>query len=110
MGRNDGQVKLRGQRLEVTEVEHQLRENIPDSVSVAVTVIIPENGEQLLAAFLALHSDKGGSPNTALADSAEALRYFRSFIESADSRLRSILPRYMVPSVCQSFANLTLLD
>lgn len=110
IGRNDGQVKLRGQRLEVTEVEHQLRQNIPASVSVAVTVISPENGEQLLAAFLALHSDKGGRPNTALADSADALKYFQSFIESADSKLRSILPRYMVPSVCHILQNLTLLS
>ncbi|GFG01217.1 nonribosomal peptide synthetase 1 [Aspergillus udagawae] len=99
IGRNDGQVKLHGQRLEVTEVEHQLRQNIPDSVKVAVTVISSEDGEQLLAAFLALQSDKAGCPNTALADSAENLKYFQSFIESADSRLRSILPRYMIPSV-----------
>jgi acyl-coenzyme A synthetase/AMP-(fatty) acid ligase len=110
IGRNDGQVKLHGQRLEVTEVEHQLRQNIPDSVKVAVTVISSENGEQLLAAFLALQSDKARCPNTALADSAENLKYFQSFIESADSRLRSILPRYMIPSVCHISVNLTLLD
>jgi amino acid adenylation domain-containing protein len=100
VGRNDGQVKLRGQRLELTDVEHRLRESIPSSAGVAVTVVCPSNGDRMLAAFLVVDADKGeNTAATILANSSKALHQFREFVEVAETKLRSTLPSYMVPSV-----------
>ncbi|KAL7948195.1 non-ribosomal peptide synthetase [Trichoderma barbatum] len=44
---NDQQVKLRGQRVELTEVEHHLRACLPSGIKVTAEVIKPENGESV---------------------------------------------------------------
>lgn len=59
VGRNNRQIKIRGQRLEIGEVEYHFREYLPSSIKVAVFVIIPSNGDKILATFLVLQDIPG---------------------------------------------------
>lgn len=95
VGRKDQQVKLRGQRVELAEVEHHVRACLPVGVKVAAEVVKPEKGSPSLVAFLVEPSSQGHegedvkvSPSTTL---AEALMK----IESA---MADKVPRYMIPA------------
>jgi acyl-CoA synthetase (AMP-forming)/AMP-acid ligase II len=59
LGRKDGMVKLRGQRIELAEVEYHIRANLrhPDLCDgLAAEIIIPNNSNPILAVFVALSS------------------------------------------------------
>jgi aryl carrier-like protein len=101
VGRNDGQTKLRGQRLEVGEVEYQLRECFSSSgpVEVAVSVVIPSTGDKILAAFVVVQDTPEESKDAIISHSPLALARFQSLMVGVESKLHSILPSYMVPSV-----------
>jgi amino acid adenylation domain-containing protein len=99
VGRNDGQIKLRGQRLEISEVECQLRECFRGSVEVAASVAAPNNGEKVLAAFLGVEDTRGKSTDVTIIQSQIGLARFQSLVVGLESKLHSILPSYMVPSV-----------
>jgi len=62
LGRRDHQVKLRGLRIEMGEIEHQVRRSLPEGAQVVVEVVHPRpNGSApLLAAFLAIPDDRSG--------------------------------------------------
>jgi amino acid adenylation domain-containing protein len=81
LGRIDGQVKLRGHRVELQEIEAALGARVPEFDSVAVVVRKTAAGSDHLVAF-ALARAGAGLPD------AEALR----------ARLSQWLPEYMVPS------------
>ncbi|QJE01529.1 amino acid adenylation domain-containing protein [Massilia forsythiae] len=88
LGRRDGQVKLRGFRIEVEEIEaHLVRSGI---VTEACVLLHGEGKDKRLAAYVA-----GGSRHQ---DLAGALR----------AALRQTMPEYMVPSVFVSVATLPL--
>lgn len=63
VGRKDGQVKIRGQRVELGEVEHHVLRRVPGACQVAAEIITPSgkgtNSE--LAAFLVLDQDSPSS-------------------------------------------------
>ncbi len=79
LGRLDGQVKVRGYRIELAEVETALAEH--DSIREAVVVVRQDSGDKHLAAYVTPRP--GCSPNAA------TLRAF----------LSDKLPAHMVPSV-----------
>ena len=84
-GRTDDQVKIRGHRVEVAEVEVRLREF--DAVADARVVVRgSENGSAVLAGYVVAEQGKSLDPT--------AVR----------TRLRGLLPSYLVP------ASLTVLD
>ncbi|AFA74604.1 putative non-ribosomal peptide synthetase [Gordonia polyisoprenivorans VH2] len=76
LGRNDFQVKLRGQRLELGEIEASLV-NVPGVVHAAATVIELAAGQNLVAYY---------SPDTVAPDTAAA-------------HLAEHLPEFMVPTI-----------
>lgn len=86
IGRSDNQVKLRGYRIEVGEVESVLAEM--DVVQQATVVVKEINDSPELAAFLVL------SDGCQYGSSAEIQQYIRDI----KVRLRKRLPAYMVPS------------
>ncbi|KAM3152068.1 hypothetical protein ABEW05_007578 [Botrytis cinerea] len=92
IGRLDRQIKLNGQRLEPSEVEHQLARRLPSNLQVNVD-ILDESHPPQLAAFISHHPD--GLPE--LMESPH-----QDKISNALDELSTVLPKYMVPSVIVS--------
>ncbi|KAF1935488.1 hypothetical protein EJ02DRAFT_439207 [Clathrospora elynae] len=100
IGRNDSQVKIRGQRVELGEIEHHVRECMPEAQQTAVEVIFAggEKSSATLAAFLQLDNKKidalrAGKP----ADNGLLVQML--FIVEVDEQMVDRVPNYMLPSV-----------
>ncbi|KAE8333055.1 hypothetical protein BDV39DRAFT_199406 [Aspergillus sergii] len=102
LGRKDKQVKIRGQRVELGEVEHQIQEclrDVGDIVHNSVVDVLPASDESntQLVAFL----DFGGERiqedgvNIPSVSTTQAEQYTKSL----RSRLAKTLPEYMIPFV-----------
>ncbi|KAH6670809.1 nonribosomal peptide synthase [Halenospora varia] len=95
-GRKDSQAKLRGQRLELGEVEHHLR--IDPSVQHALA-IIPKSGLCKNRLVAALSLQELAAPNSSSSGIEMVVREVSSFYESGiRDRLSRLLPAYMIPS------------
>ncbi|KAH7366799.1 surfactin synthetase subunit 3 [Plectosphaerella cucumerina] len=95
VGRKDQQVKLRGQRIELAEVEHHLRGKLPASVKVVAEVIKPGGGEPSLVAFITEQTPVPSSGDNGLTQLSPELS---RTIAQLDEALGAEIPRYMVPS------------
>lgn len=94
VGRKDQQVKLRGQRVELAEVEHHLRGCLPRGIKIAAEVIKSENGAPTLVAFLQ-------EPGTKPVDGdlfSEPSPELSQALSVVDSTMGAKVPRYMVPA------------
>ncbi|OJJ08120.1 hypothetical protein ASPVEDRAFT_89351 [Aspergillus versicolor CBS 583.65] len=104
LGRKDTQIKFHGQRVEIGEVEYQLRARLPKNSQVAVEMIKPlsQDGRQTLAGFIMTERDgpflKGssGDPASLLRDPDTT---FKSIVRNLERSLVETLPSYMIPSV-----------
>lgn len=101
MGRKDTQVKIRGQRVELGEVEHNVRAHVPqarDSDQVVAEVIVPsgEPAQPLLAVFLSASGDTQEMENRTNGENVD-MRIL-AVAEDSEDRLAEHLPTYMVPS------------
>ena len=100
VGRKDRQVKLHGQRIELGEVEANLKQFFCDSARIVVELVHSPDSRARLVAFISLRetgaaiSGTDDKPLFAATDDA-----FRDICHEAKSRLPGILPRYMVPSL-----------
>jgi amino acid adenylation domain-containing protein len=103
LGRADTQIKIRGQRVELGEVEHNVRQQLPESGYAVVELIRPANKAvgAILIAFITYRSNSAHGQQ----DPVNAPAQLNSFeFLSASStrtlvaRLRNILPSHMVPS------------
>jgi amino acid adenylation domain-containing protein len=97
LGRRDTQVKLRGQRIELGEVEHHVRHSFPNVTDVVVEVVAPNGGPPTLIAFVANAQDSDGRPGNPLFQAPTA--EFLGQVEAATRKLSGAVPSYMVPSV-----------
>ncbi|CAI2797439.1 non-ribosomal peptide synthetase [Pseudomonas fluorescens group sp.] len=88
LGRRDQQVKLRGHRIELTEIEHRLAQH-PNVREAAVLLRENSAGEAWLVAYWSAHDDTLGS--TGLSE-----------------HLRAQLPPYMVPAAFECLERLPL--
>ena len=100
LGRKDTQVKVRGQRVELGEVEHHLRSHLPDSVDAAAEVVLLANsqGRKTLVAFIC-SLDQTASGQVRIIDENEN-EFLRLMLFSKDLRLRmeTSVPASMVPA------------
>lgn len=96
IGRVDGQVKVRGFRIEIEEIEHALRDD-PGVLDAAV-IAKSHQGLNRLVAFVTLRrgpqDGEPGSPEWDKQDSGNS----KMSISRLKSNLRKRLPEYMVPS------------
>ncbi|KAJ5612604.1 AMP-dependent synthetase/ligase [Penicillium lagena] len=96
LNRKDGMVKLRGQRVELAEVEYHVRAHLqrPDLWDeIAAEIITPQNGKNaILAVFVGLRNNKEGmmSEENILTDLA-------CVIQGTEEKLSNCVPQYMLP-------------
>ncbi|CEJ57901.1 hypothetical protein PMG11_06578 [Penicillium brasilianum] len=104
VGRRDTQVKLRGQRVELGEIEHRMREATPGITEVAVEMVRPANGTAppMLMAFLSVATEveysKAGELLPEIASSEGELSRYNEAMKGANEHLPDRLPVHMIPS------------
>lgn len=101
VGRKDTQVKLRGQRVELGEIEHHLRRLLPSGTDVAVEVIAPQgrSKESMLLAFVAdPNADKPAGARDSELQQISFSAAICEKMETLNEQLSKVLPVYMVPS------------
>lgn len=102
-GRKDQQVKLRGQRVELSEVEHHLRRHLEGFGQLVAEVVYPSGAEPTLVAFVA---ETKTAHHGADAEVAELSAELDAALGDAEAALEKEVPRYMIPSV---FVPLTII-
>jgi amino acid adenylation domain-containing protein/non-ribosomal peptide synthase protein (TIGR01720 family) len=102
VGRKDAQVKIRGQRVELGEVEHYLKRNLDREAHATAEVVTPKgSAHATLLAFLSI--SEGDSL------SEDALREaVQNMILGLDDKLADALPTYMIPSAYIPIARLPM--
>jgi non-ribosomal peptide synthetase component F/aryl carrier-like protein len=96
-GRKDAQqVKLRGQRVELGEIECQIRERLPSDTRVTVEVISPNGAPAFLVAFVARMSPV--AVDQVPIQIVKPWERLRSALVNINEELAKVLPRYMVPN------------
>ncbi|KND92619.1 Hydroxamate-type ferrichrome siderophore peptide synthetase [Tolypocladium ophioglossoides CBS 100239] len=91
LGRADDQVKLRGQRLEIGEINHAIRTGAPDVQDAATIVVRQESsGKDVLVSFLV--GESNGSPSLSVLPDTNGLAI------TARAACLERLPGYMVPT------------
>lgn len=104
IGRKDAQVKLRGQRVELEEVEHHVLANINSvhQVSLDAEVFVPKGSkEPLLAVFVAVGTEMYSSPD-------KSRDYLKTGFDGVDRRISQKIPSYMIPSAYIPIAEMPL--
>ncbi|PYH48471.1 nonribosomal peptide synthase [Aspergillus saccharolyticus JOP 1030-1] len=96
IGRRDTQVKLRGQRIELEEVEAQLHQNFPDSRESIAEMVPTSPTQAMLVAFVLLPDAIDNTQEGCLAPATTA---FRVAAARTMDQMRRQLPTYMVPSL-----------
>ncbi|KAE8367647.1 hypothetical protein BDV27DRAFT_154792 [Aspergillus caelatus] len=105
MGRRDNQVKLRGQRIELQEVEHCVTCHSPDAVVVAEVVSFPTNTRRRDELVVFMKGSNGGiEADTITSPSEKTSTLFSSPTKVDHTAMAALkahmarnLPRYMVP-------------
>lgn len=97
VGREDGQIKLHGQRLEIGEIEHQLSLKLDpkEKSSVQVLTVPGSTSRKALVAFFTV-SQRGFDEQDGPVAITESLR---DFLFNLKQDLAQALPPYMIPSV-----------
>lgn len=103
LGRKDTQVKLRGQRIELEEIEHQARLSGAEVKGLVVELIKPEGKSNLLACFIALGRQEGVEEEI---DGKEVGGTVQATVHMIRERLERVLPQYMVPTLFVPLAEL----
>lgn len=95
VGRVDDQVKLRGQRLEIGEINHTIKAAVPAVRDLATLVLAhPAHKTEQLVCFVSTAEAKARSEAVKVSTTRTTLES----IERAADACRSKLPPYMVPS------------
>ena len=102
-GRRDTQIKLRGQRLELGDIEYHVRKCLQGFSNVAVDLVKPieSQGRPTLAVFVALSpgpAEDAGCKFDFVTDAISDIRW-KSALTDIEQHLAQILPSYMVPSL-----------
>ncbi|KAF1845025.1 nonribosomal peptide synthetase 6 [Cucurbitaria berberidis CBS 394.84] len=98
VGRQDQQVKLRGQRIELAEIEYNMQKHLPSNTQLATEVIKPGgSGEPTLVAFL-VEQKSNGMRHLDGNIFGSFSNKFQSALQEMTQHLFKDLPSYMVPS------------
>jgi amino acid adenylation domain-containing protein len=104
VGRADGQVKVRGQRVEIGEIEYWVKRHFTDAQTVAAGLIKPQSGDAIIIAAIELQKDHADTTTTLL-DVSDSLR--KRFLQ-LQATLSQTLPSFMVPTKYLPIQNILL--
>ncbi|CAI7621590.1 unnamed protein product [Penicillium discolor] len=103
VGRKDQQIKLRGQRIELTEIELAIHSLLPHGAELAVEVARPggsNSGSQLVLFIVTeIEDDYGVNAVPSIPTSKNAVRRFDLLTKDLPQQLADVLPGYMIPSI-----------
>ncbi|EGD94500.1 nonribosomal peptide synthase [Trichophyton tonsurans CBS 112818] len=117
IGRKDTQVKIRGQRVELSDVEHHLRRLYPGVHHVVAEVAIPaarKGAHPLLAAFVNENNTNERSSNeNGIPDSSSLLLppcgpFLLDWLDRVRPVMQASLPSYMVPTLALPISRMPL--
>ncbi|KAL2831864.1 hypothetical protein BJY01DRAFT_260379 [Aspergillus pseudoustus] len=106
LGRREGQVKIRGQRVELAEIEQHLQETFPRAAEVLVEKVTTDcDKRDSLVAFVQLDKQKttisqspvdaSSGPSLFLPADSASIKTFAT----VQTQLQDRLPKYMIPSL-----------
>ncbi|KAG8525214.1 NRPS [Bacidia gigantensis] len=100
IGRKDTQVKIRGQRMELGEIEHHLRQCLPATIDAAAEVVQLDDGKERksLVAFICARSAESRSDPTSLSDDTFQYHELVKAAQDLKPRMEQLVPTSMVPS------------
>ncbi|KAG5927848.1 NRPS protein [Claviceps africana] len=112
VGRKDSQVKLRGQRVELGEIEHHIKKLLPMATDVVAEVIAPagQKTETMLVAFVAdRRQGKPDKDSSCEASIVEMSTELQSALHAVGKELPKTVPIYMVPSTYMAVSRIPML-
>jgi aryl carrier-like protein len=98
VGRKDTQVKLRGQRIELGEVEHHLKNALGNASFDTAAEVLKFGNDAKLVAFVALGDGYDGDEATGIVSPATK-GSLRDATASVGARMTENVPRYMIPAL-----------
>lgn len=100
VSRKDTQAKIRGQRLELEEVEYHISRACPQAKRVIAEVAAPANSKDMLVLVVFLHAaqyiEEQGATSSLVGSPSEL---FYTDIATIRERLEEVLPDHMLPSI-----------
>jgi amino acid adenylation domain-containing protein/thioester reductase-like protein len=96
VGRKDTQVKLRGQRLELGEIEYNILRSVGGIAHVAVDLLQRES-EKSLAAFISFQEDIATGEQSDRVQLIQHSDHLRAIFSDLKEKISAVLPDYMVP-------------
>ncbi|KAF7175507.1 hypothetical protein CNMCM7691_008608 [Aspergillus felis] len=108
IGRKDSQIKIRGQRFELEEVEHHLRQ-MDEIEEVPAVVAAPSDRQKqpYLVAFIVPRGRKSFCVHSANALIMHPTEEFRHLAGAIQSKLHLTFPAHMVPSIYLPLSRMT---
>ncbi|KAJ5339449.1 hypothetical protein N7452_006177 [Penicillium brevicompactum] len=111
IGRKDTEVKLRGQRMDLSEVEYHVQQQLDEGTAVAVEVVLPENGvsseHAMLVAFISVQQ-KQDARRVVDFVLARTTPEFKQQAQQTIRQLKQSLPSFMVPTAFVNLEHLPL--
>ncbi|KAI0124127.1 hypothetical protein BJ170DRAFT_586137 [Xylariales sp. AK1849] len=106
LGRKDTQIKIRGQRVEVGEIETRISQSLPGNPLVCVDLVQPSHSPLESSMFIAAIVMQEAAPPEGIVPGmlCEASESLRNLLQRLHNKLLDELPLYMVPSHFVPFA------
>lgn len=111
VGRKDAQVKIRGQRLELGEVEYQLKACLANAGDVVADMAVPSSstGEPMLSAFFTMNvSSSAKAPFQVLHTITPEVEVVQ-LTSDAETTIAQKLPSYMIPKIFLHISKMPLM-
>ncbi|KAG8417048.1 hypothetical protein J3459_013015 [Metarhizium acridum] len=110
LGRGDTQIKLYGQRLDLTDIEAQVIDHQPSLRQVTVEALVPkETTRKTLAAFFAVDGpDDGSTVGSSDSTPIPLTPQLQKDLQGLQNSLALSLPRYVIPSMYISMSQMPM--